>query len=330
MRNRKEIEKEKAGSRVLLFLISKKIVISVFVVIVFLSISFAGPLLLNSLITDKQCTYIEVSYYISQILSALFVILGVVIALLQYVASTYDSQAMREREMELHEKEIIDLEKDRVQKAIDLSEYYKDNILHKIFIIDSVYKDMKITDILSKIKISDMKEFDRHELNDLLKPEAINNISMIMQNSNFIPTLIKNSQIYGFAENGYKVVDVVNSEGVVEKRVECDETILIREYSNILCNALNNAEYFAMNFTHNTADETVVYQSLHKTYLRFMRTVYYDIAINNEKGEEKLYTNAIKLFNLWKDREEETKKEAIEYSRENVHYGTTVRTIAEK
>lgn len=320
--------KEKAGSKALRFFISRKILTTFFITIVFLAISFLIPLLYKNKIANY--TYMELCYYISQIMSALFVVLGVVIALLQYVASTYESQALREREMELHEKEIIDLEKDRVQKAIDLSEYYKDNILDNIFIIDSIYKNMKITDILDKIKISEMKEFDQYELNELLKPEEIEKIAKLMNNENFIPTLILNSQIYGFAEQGFQVVDVINDNGEIEKRIKCNESILIREYSNILNSTLNNAEYFAMNFMHNTADETVVYQSLHKTYLKFMRTVYYDISINNIKGEEKLYTNAIELFNLWKMREEEDKKRVVEHSRERVHHGTTVREISEK
>lgn len=322
--------KQKEKRRFFLFLISKKIWVTLFITVIFLVISFLVPYIYNNVVSDSIYMYMELCYYISQVISALFVILGVVIALLQYISATYESQALREREMELHEKEIIDLEKDRVQKAIDLAGYYKDNILHNIFIIDSIYKDMKIMDILDKIKIIDMKEFDRKELGELLKPEEVAKIADIMNQDTFISALIINSQIYGFAENGFQVIEVVNSNGDVEKRVKCNKNILIREYSNILNNALNNAEYFAMNFTHNTADETVVYQSLHTTYLKFMKTVYYDIAINNENGEEKLYTNAIKLFNMWKWREENDKKQAIEDSRQRVYHGTTVRRMPEK
>ena len=319
---------QKTESRLLIFLISKKKVIAVCITMLFLAITFLTPVIFRSKITNNRWIYIEICYYVSQIVSALFVVLGVVIALLQYIASTYDAKALRQREMELHEKEIIDLEKDRVQRAIDLAEYYKDNILHNVFIIDSVYEDLNITEFLDKIDITNMVEFDRHELNNILKPEEIEQIANIMNSSKLIPSLINNSKIYGFAETGFKVVEVVNDETKVKKRIVCDETVLIREYANIINNSLNNAEYFAMHFTHNTADETVVYQSLHKTYLNLMKMLYYDISINNEVGEEKLYTNAIELFNIWKTREANDKMSIIEHSRENVRPGTKVRKIS--
>lgn len=317
------MKEKKSESKLLLFLISKKKVVAVAICVIFLSISFLFPILIK----NKRWVYIETCYYVSQITSAVFVVLGVVIALLQYIASTHDAQALRQREMELHEKEIIDLEKDRVQKAIDLAEYYKDNILHNTFIIDAVYRDLKIIDILDKIDISDMEEFDKHELNSLLKPEEIAQIDNIMKSDQLIPSLILNGKAYGFAEKWFAYENILVDEKV-QKRIEFDEIALIREYRNILNNTLNNAEYFAMHFTHNTADETVVYQSLHKTYLKLMKTVYCDIAINNEAGEEKLYTNAIELFNMWKKREAEDRKSVIEHSRENVRHGTKVRKIS--
>lgn len=321
-------KRQKTESQLLLFLISKKKVVAICISILFLAITFLTPVIFKSKIVYNRWTYIEICYYVSQIVSALFVVLGVVIALLQYIASTYDAKALRQREMELHEKEIIDLEKDRVQRAIDLAEYYKDNILHNVFIIDSVYEDLNITEILNKIDIANMVEFDKHELNIILKPEEIKQIANILNSSKLIPSLINNSQIYGFAETGFKIIEVVNDEKETVKRIVCDETVLIREYANIINNSLNNAEYFAMHFTHNTADETVVYQSLHKTYLRLMKMLYYDISINNEIGEEKLYTNAIELFNIWKIREANDKMSTIEHSRENVRPGTKVGKIS--
>lgn len=323
-------DRNNKGSKLLETLVRKKIIITIIIAIVFMVLSFVIPLIYRGEFQATKYKYIEVACYVSQILSSLFVVLGVVIALLQYVASTYDSKALREREMELREKEIIDLEKDRVQKAIDLSEYYKDNILHNIFIVQSVYKDMKIMDIIDKIKISDMKEFDSHELENLLTTEDINRIENVVDDKNFIPVLIKNSKSYGFAENGFKVVEVVDGDGKTSCSVKCDGILLLREYSQIVNDALNNAEYFAMNFTHNTADESVVYQSLHTTYLQFMKIMYHTIASQNENGREKLYTNAIELFNLWREREEEKRQEALEHTRDCVHHGTKVGNVSKK
>ena len=61
--------------------------------------------------------------------------------------------------------------------------------------------------------------------------------------------------------------------------------------NSIVTNMLNDMEYFAMHFSHETADDTVVYQSLHQTYLEIVHTVYYCIANVNKQGQSQYYTN---------------------------------------
>lgn len=315
----------KGGSKFLEFLISRKILTTFLIAASFIIIT----IVLSKLFSNDVTSRISNAYYISQIMSALFVVLGVVIALLQYVSSTYDAQALRKREMELHEKEILDIEKDRVQKAIDLSEYYKDNILNYISIIDSVYRQAGIKDILDTIKIEDMREFDQHELAEIMSHDKIEKILEIMKSRQFVDILVKNTIDYGFAKECIKSKKtLINKEGdFPEINVSIDKIELLNEYSCMMNRILNNMEYFAMHFTHKTADESVVYQSLHKTYIDFVRSYYYNIAKNNKPGEEKLFTNVIELFNLWKGKAKQQQCDMLSFSRRAIDKGTELNSI---
>ena len=91
--------------------------------------------------------------------------------------------------------------------------------------------------------------------------------------------------------------------------------------NNIVMETLNNLEFFSMNFNYNIADESVVYQSLHKTFLEVVYLLYYNIAVNNEPGDKKLFTNIIELYNLWQKKSEETKNEELNSLRRSTQKG---------
>ena len=105
----------------------------------------------------------ELLYYSSQIISATFVISGTVIAVWQYYVSCVDS------------KRNLDLV--CVQKAIDLSEYYKDNILSQIAPIEYIFENSGINDIISKIDKSKMKFFDEKEMKTFLTDDDIKELN---------------------------------------------------------------------------------------------------------------------------------------------------------
>lgn len=76
---------------------------------------------------------------------------------------------------------------------------------------------------------------------------------------------------------------------------------IIETYMNkVVSELLNNLEYFSMYFTHNTADDLVVFQSLHQSYIEIVETMYYNIAHQNEKPESRYYTNVTSLYLKWK------------------------------
>lgn len=83
------------------------------------------------------------------------------------------------------------------------------------------------------------------------------------------------------------------------------------ELRKAIANLLNNLEWFAMNFQYNLADEEVLYQSLHETFLSCIWSLYVYISSNNRPGADKYFTNVIWLFNLWKNRLRDIQKKAM-------------------
>lgn len=229
---------------------------------------------------DKTTPFIEIAYYTSQILSSFFVISGVVIAVWQYYVSYQTSK---------NEIEIM-----QIQKAIDLSEYYKDNILKYHVAIDYLYDNTGITDILKKINPKDMKNFDLKELNQLLCQNDIEQLKKIQKSEDFLRTVLEINQIYNLGFH-------IPLESITDEKLK-DEFIsrtIVAFAAKLITNVLNNMEYFALHFSHYTADNSVVYQSLHQTYLQLVQLMYYRIAKSNDSSTNKYYTNVIWLYNEW-------------------------------
>lgn len=232
--------------------------------------------------------YIEILYYTSQIISSIFVVSGVVIAVWQYYLTSKSTKT--------------DIEIQQVQRAIDLSEYYKDNILRYSPAIEYIFNKTGIMKILNTLKLEQMNDFDKYELNNLFTPEQIKELKDIQDSDSFIQAIIEANAIYNlhlelhFAKAEFaketKKMHVIS----INKR-----SVIVAFLSNLVDNVLNNMEFFALHFSHKTADESVVYQSLHQSYFKLIGLMYYYIANSNENTSDKFYTNIIKLFIEWRD-----------------------------
>ena len=102
-------------------------------------------------VINSNFSRIELVEIIAQIFAALFVVVGSFVALSQYYI--YRSA----------EKQHISDE--RIERAFELSEYYKNNILEPYAILLDVYKKAGIYDILQKEKRK-MKNFTAEEMNE--------------------------------------------------------------------------------------------------------------------------------------------------------------------
>lgn len=93
-----------------------------------------------------------------------------------------------------------------------------------------------------------------------------------------------------------------------------DDSHLILYYRSRFVEFLNTLEYFSMAFIQNVADDDVVYQSLHQTFLAMVKYFYFFIAFSNKNVENKYYTNISELYKLWLKREQKFKNKVKKVS----------------
>lgn len=261
-----------------------------------------------------------------QIFSAIAVIAGTIIALIQYISNSRDAKQARKQEVKLYKLQIQELEKDRVQRAIELSGYFKDNVICYMNILKHMYDSTGISSILNKIPDEKIKYFDQFELEQNISKNDLDKLGKIIYNKDFLDNLVIASEITGYWPECKQVI-LKEENGETVKKIKVQAKSLQYKFTTMVQDILNNLEYFAMAFTHKTADESVIYQSIHATYMSAVKLLYYDISINNPKGESRLFTNVIELYNLWKDRTNKQNESAISVTRENVSKGNVLKDV---
>lgn len=225
-------------------------------------------------------------------------IVGTIIAVWQY----YLSSSKRIREVEFS----------RVEKAIDLAGYFKDNVLERYSFVKRVFELCGITDMIAaKRKKYELKEFDISELQDIYTEDEIKKFKSLGENTECIKAIIAMSSAYNIEIKGYKKIirDGMKEDEKVEEISANASEVFNDFYKRYIAQTLNNAEYFAMAFTHNIADESVIYQSIYPSFLEMCFIMYYYIAINSDPAISKLYTNIADLYCMWRKREQEQKDE---------------------
>lgn len=265
--------------------------------------------------TDKgETVFVEYLYFTSQIISSIFVSGGVLVAVWQYYLSSKKSEN--------------DLRIIQVQRAIDLSEYYKDNILTYLSAINYVFEISGVNKILDTIHPKNMKRFDKTELNKLFTPDQIKSLRNIQQSPRFVKAVLEANEIYDLDLN-IRIFTMEEYHDDKKKKIcKIDtESVSVAFMSNLINRVLNNMEFFALHFKHKTADESVIYQSLHQTYLRSIPYLYYYIANANSDPSEKLYTNVIWLYEEWNKTKNQKIAEHAEKCASIIVDGTIVNNI---
>ena len=290
----------------------RKMITFVLIFILLLSIFLPGFWIKASNVPEM----VEMLYYISQIVAACCVIIGTTVAVWQYYLSS--SQRMHQKDFE------------RVEKAIDLADYYKDNILTKYSFVKSVFDTCGIMEVITpKREEHEIKDFDVYELRKVYSPSEIKQFEQLSTNKKFIETIIHLNNTFDMGLKG--VVDSKIFEEENGKKVTKTEVNLYGMvndfFDKYICKILNDTEYFAMSFVHNIADESVIYQSIYPTYLEMCFVMYYFIAVYSDPAVAKLYTNIACLYNEWRKKEKSQKEEISKRTRA---IGISVGTVYKK
>lgn len=257
------------------------------IVIIIVAVITAIEALL-SLLLRNQSDYLSTWYYVSQIVNCIVVAFGVIYAAWQYYQSVTDSK---------RNTDIV-----RVQKAIDLAQFFKDNILDKYPPIEYIMEQSGSNKILKKISRANMQSFDCQEMRRYISEEDSNLLRQIQESNDFLKSLIDANGIFNMHFELNTIINNVKDVGQNKKELTFSiaKTPVINTFMRDYINqTLNNLEFFAMHFTHNTADSSVVYQSLHQVYIDAVEQLYYFIALLNTDPVEKYYTNTIGLYLRW-------------------------------
>ncbi len=285
--------------------------IAVIIMFIVIIIEFISAAIFHSNAV-KQSNFLEILYYISQIISSFFVSGGVLIAVWQYYLSCKNAET--------------DLQIVQVQRAIDLSEYYKDNILSYLPAINYVFEESGAKKILDNIHPKDMKRFDEAELNTLFTKNQIESLQKIQQSPAFVKAILEANEIYDLNLNIRASKEEHMISGKKETLIKIDtKSVSVAFMSNLINLVLNNMEFFALHFKHKTADESVIYQSLHQTYIRYLPYLYYYIAKANSDPSEKLYTNVIWLYGEWTNTKHKKNIEHAEKCDSIISEGTIIK-----
>mgnify|MGYP007033164153 CR=1 FL=1 len=269
------------------------------------------PFFINNIpIISGNTSRIEIVEKIAQIIAALFVIVGTVIAVWQYYVSS--------------KSEIVKVETEKVQTAINLAEYFKNEIIYPYSVVIEVYKAAGIYDFLQKEKAK-MKNFDVEEMSDIFSQEELKKLQNKYSSKEFIEKVIQINESFNLQLNGCRIIDNPSPDGNNKVTMKVDINKAMNDFfNNYVVKLLNNVELFAMYFTHNVADESVVYQSLYPAYIEMCRTLYYDISKCSELGKPKLYRNLQGLYEVWLNKSNETKRNIRD---EEINNGTIPQNI---
>lgn len=216
---------------------------------------------------------------IAQIISAVLIGCLTIISVIVSVKAFKDGKVRKSRE-----------------RAVDLAHFYQQEIIPEIDYVCKVFKGTGALKVLNSLDLSKFVNFDREELESLLGDKiTIEDIKILISQ---IPV-----------ENLRCAKDYLDKKSTkLSNSKKADEKDLRDELFENLNTILNTFEWFSMNFTTGVADESVIYQSLHQTFISNIYLLYFFISTVNNTECDKYYINMIELFNIWRDRKIKVKE----------------------
>lgn len=183
------------------------------------------------------------------------------------------------------------------QKACDLAKYYADNIMWKISFLMIVFKEEQLDTYFREcFDISKIYNFDKKEL-----------LSLVGGEENYENMRKK---IFAVKASSIDKARILLGKGLGSNQNEQNQNpaVLNIEFFRLVDSLKNELEWFSMNFVHNLADNSIVYESLHQTFFSNVSLLYFFISKENTNSYDKFYINLITLFRKWEERVEKSKQ----------------------
>lgn len=210
-------------------------------------------------------------------------------------------------------------QKERAKKdaACQLARVYADEVLPQYQIVVGVLTKSELLDFIKRVfPMDNLCSFNFQEMMSFSMAAEINRNELISKMETFNPLDILDV----LTGSTSSVVDrnVLNAEYSIineetRERIPRNPLFLQDQFMDTISHLLNTLEWFSMNCRYGLADEELLYQSLHQTFLSTVWMLYYFISKNNFNNEDKYFTNIIWLFKKWKERlSEQTLSAALE------------------
>lgn len=197
-------------------------------------------------------------------------------------------------------------ERARKEAACQLARIYADEILLQYQIVSSFFGRSKLLEFIkATFPMDEFSSFTLQEMLELALRAHITVNDLTAKMEDFDPLCILDvmaratTSVHDRDALYATYSEIDESSGV---RIPKNSVFLRFQFGDTISHLLNTLEWFSMNCRYGLADEEVLYQSIHQTFLSTVWMLYYYISKNNTKNEDKFYTNTIWLFQKWKAR----------------------------
>lgn len=208
--------------------------------------------------------------------------------------------------------------KEDITKAIELADLYEREILPLINGLGIVYSKLNLLNEhqrkLNYLRQNEKLVFTSAEMKLHFEESDIDKVLIELEPKSIPKNLLLSSRaIRGktLLNDHLFMRSLELGEGEKEKFDLVFKQQLAMEFSSLRTELLNKLESFSMYFTNGVADEEIVYQSLHQTYLGTVLSLYFDIASKNTDPKDTFFINIIELFNKWNSKYNQKKKQEM-------------------
>jgi len=202
-------------------------------------------------------------------------------------------------------------QKERAKKdvACELARYYAHDIIQRFTFLSYTITQCGITQQVKNLfALEKLKDFSLSERNRLLQengysPSQIETVSKELITLD--PWIIYQGMIRNAKseeERHTLAAEYLETSDINARPIVKNSDLLLSTFVDEVNSLLNDLEWFAMSCHYGLADEEMLYQSLHSTFLSQIWMLYNQICLYNYSNEDRLFTNVIWLFNLWRDR----------------------------
>lgn len=198
-------------------------------------------------------------------------------------------------------------QKERAKKATacELAKYYAENIIEEgTVIINALIMSGYREYITGIVSYDDMQEFTKKEFKKILEKSSVNYNECLDRIKKIDPEVVfrcRLARVYSLEKISSAINDTVKFDEDHKAQYPTASNIRI-DFMQDVTKLMNMLEWFSMNCSYGVADEKLLYQSLHKTFLSTVLLLYPLICDDNDCNADKRFTNAIWLFKKWRDR----------------------------